>query len=100
MAYLTQNSYELGVDSVTRSRDCAYQVYFNNKANCCWICVLGDQLTGNYKQFACMFKENTKHPYDSLLCDNCDTMPANKQFIGNAFTATEQDPTYFMVSHK
>ena len=62
--------------------------------------VLGDQLTGNYKQFACMFKEAMKHPYDCLLCDNCETTPANEQFIGNAFTATEQDPAYFMVPHK
>ena len=100
MAYLTQNAYELGVDSVTRSRNFAYQVHFNNKADCHWIRVLGDQLTGNYKQFASMFKEATKCPYDSLLCDSCTTTPAYEQFIGNAFTVTEQDPTYFMVPHK
>ena len=67
MAYLTQNTYEPGPDGVTRSRNCAYQVYFNNKADCRWIRVLGDQLTGNYKQFASMFKEATKRPYDCLL---------------------------------
>ena len=33
MAYLTQNTYESGSDGVTRSRNCAYQVYFNNKAD-------------------------------------------------------------------
>ena len=49
MAYLTQNAYELGPNGVTRSRNCAYQVYFNNKADWRWIHVLGDQLTGNYK---------------------------------------------------
>ena len=98
MAYLTQNAYERGGECVTRSRNCAYQVYFNNKADCRWVRVLGDQLTGNYKQFACMFKEATKHPYDCLLCDNRETTPANEQFIGNAFTATEKDPTYFYGS--
>ena len=100
MAYLTQNACEWGVEYVTRSHNCAYQVYFNNKVDCRWVHVLGDQLTSNYKQFACMFKEATKHPYDCLLCDNRETTPAYEQFIGNAFTATEQDPTYFMVPHK
>ena len=100
MAYLTQNAYEPGPDGVTRSRNCTYQVFFNNKVDCHWIRVLGDQLTGNYKQFASMFKEATKHPYDSLLCDNRATTPANEQFIGNAFTVTEQDPIYFLVPHK
>ena len=47
MAYLTQNAYEAGVDRVTRSHNCAYQVYFNNKVDCHWIRVLGDQLTSN-----------------------------------------------------
>ena len=100
MAYLTQNAYEPGLDSVTRSRNCMYQVYFNNKADCRWIRVLGDQLTGNHKQFANMFKESTKRPYDCLLCDNRTTTPPIEQFIGNAFTATEDDPTYFLVPHK
>ena len=87
-------------DDMARSCNCAYHVYFNNKVDCHWICVLGDQLTGNYKQFASMFKEATKRPYDSLLCDNRATTPANEQFIANAFTATEQEPTYFLVPHK
>ena len=90
----------LGLIGVTRPHNCAYQVYFNNKANCCWICVLGDQLTSNYKQFANMFKEATKCTYDSLSCDNCATTPSNERFIGNAFIGTEQDPTYFLVPHK
>ena len=47
-----------------------------------------------------MLKEATKRPYDSLLCDNRATTPANEQFIGNAFTATEQDPTYFLIPHR
>jgi uncharacterized protein YchJ len=34
MAYLTQNAYEPGPNGVTRSRNCAYQIYFNNKADC------------------------------------------------------------------
>ena len=100
MAYLTQNAYEPGSDGVTRSHNCANQVYFKNKADCRWIRVLGDQLTGNYKQFANMFKEATKRTYDSLLCDNRATTPSNEQFIGNAFTGAEQDPTYFLIPHK
>ena len=47
-----------------------------------------------------MFKEATKHPNDCLLRNNHATMPALEQFIGNAFIATEQDLTYFIVPHK
>ena len=61
-----KNTYEPGPDGVTRSRNCVYQVYFDNKADCRWIRVLGDQLTGNYKQFAHVFKEATKRPYDCI----------------------------------
>ena len=63
MAYLTQNAYEQGPDAATRTRNCAYQVYFSNKADVRWIRVLGDQLIGNHKLFARMFQTATARPY-------------------------------------
>ena len=100
MAYLTQNAYESGSDAVTRSRNSAYQVFFNNKADVRWIRVLGNQLAGNYKHFADMFHKVTSEPYSCLLVDNRTTTPQIEQFIGNAFFPTENNPTCFLVLHK
>ena len=97
LAYLTQNAYEHGKDSTTRTRNCAYQIYFRNKADIRWIRVLGQQLTGCSKKFEAIFNEATKQPFSCLLCDNRVTTPANEQFIGNAFSS---EPTYFLVPHK
>lgn len=100
MAYLTQNAFEKGPDAATRTRNCSYQVFFNNKADLRWIRVLGDQLLGNHKQFASIFREATQKPFSCLLVDNRPTTPANEQFIGNAFCPTEEEPTYFLVPYK
>ena len=96
MAYLTQNAYEPGKDSATRTRNCAYQIFFNNKADIRWIGVLGQQLLNNSKQFANMFHHATREPYSCLLVDNRTTTPSTEQFIGDAFGETP----YFLVPHK
>ena len=100
MAYLTQNAYEQGPDATTRTRNCAYQIYFNNKADVRWIRVLGDQLLGNHRQFASLFHKATAEPYSCLLVDNRATTPNTEQFIGNPFFPTEQNPTCFLVVNK
>lgn len=100
MAYLTQNAYKQGRDAAMQTRNCAYQIYFNNKADRRWIRVLGDQLLGNHKQFANLFQKAMQRPYNCLLLDNQSTTPPHKQFIGNAFCSTDDDPTYFLIPHK
>lgn len=100
MAYLSQNAYEQGPDAATRTRNCAYQIYFNNKADCRWIRVLGDQLLGNHKQFQTLFHKAMQNEYSCLLCDNRATTPSSEQFIGNAFDPTEENPTFFLVPYK
>ena len=96
MAYLTQNAYEPGKDAATRTRNCAYQIFFNNKADVRWVNVLGQQLLGNSKVFSNMFSHATREPYSCLLVDNRATTPSHEQFIGDAFT---ENP-YFIVPHK
>jgi uncharacterized protein YneR len=51
MAYLSQNPYEKGTDTTTRTRNCLYHIYFENKADCRWILTFGDKLLGNVPQF-------------------------------------------------
>ena len=65
-----------------------------------WIHVLGDQLFGNYRQFACLFCIAAAEPYSCLLVDNRATTPNTEQFIGNPFFPTEQNPTCFLVVNK
>ena len=96
MAYLTQNAYEPGKDATTRARNCAYQIFFRNKADVRWVRVLGQQLLSNTSQFARMFEYATRDPYTCLLVDNRATTPSNEQFIGDPFG---QVP-YFLVPHK
>ena len=83
---------------VTRSHNCAYQVYFNNKVDCHWIRVLGDQLTSNYKQFASMFKEAMKCPmipcYVIIVKPRCQWIIYRKCLYSH-----RTRPTYFMVPH-
>ena len=96
MAYLIQNAYEQGPDAATWTRNSAYQVYFNNKADVRWIRVLGDQLIGNHKLLARMFQIAMPWPHDCLLCDNRATTP-EEQFIANSFFPTEENLTHFLI---
>ena len=100
MAYLTQNLYEPGRDAATRTRNCAYQVYFKSKADKRWISILGNQLVGNQKKFEALFDDATQDAYDCLLCDNRPANPDIEQFIGKPFSPTEDKPTCFYVPHK
>ena len=100
MAYLTQNAYEQGSDSTTRTRNSHYQIFYNNKMDVRWIRVLGDQLLGNSKQFRSMFCYATPKPFDCLLIDGRPTTNKSEQFIGNPFNSTEEDPSYFLVPDK
>ena len=96
MAYLTQNAYEPGKDATTRARNCAYQIFFNNKADIRWIRLLGQQLLHNSKLFNDMFQYTTREPYSCLLIDNRTMTPSNEQFIGDAFAKIP----YFLVPYK
>ena len=100
MAYLSQNAYEKGADATTRTRNCLYQIYFENKADCRWIRTLGDQLLGNVPQFKAIFKSATREPFACLLCDNRTTTSFQEQFISNPFDSTRENPTGYLVPHK
>jgi hypothetical protein len=100
MAYLSQNAYEQGPDATTRTRNCVYQIYFNNTADCRWIRVLGEQLLGNVALFKSIFKHATRDPYSCLLCDNRADTPSREQFITNPFDATLENPTGYLIAHK
>ena len=47
-----------------------------------------------------MFKEATKRPHNVYFAIIEQLLSAHEQFIGNVFTETEQDPTYFLIPHK
>jgi hypothetical protein len=99
--YLTQNPFEKSKEAVTRTRNCAYQVYFHNNADIRWISVVGKQLLGNSRLFEEMFQSVMNSSYDSLLCDNrATTKKEDGQFIGHPFTASDENPTCFLVPHK
>lgn len=101
MFYLSQNPFEKSREAVTRTRNCAYQVYFNNNSDIRWIGVVGKQLVGNSKLFEDMFASVMKESYDCLLCDNrATTKKEDGQFIGHPFTATAENPTCFLIPHK
>jgi hypothetical protein len=100
MAYLTQNPFEKGGDAATRSRNCAYQLFFPNKADVRWIGYLGSQLLGKGKQrkFERLFKKATSKPFSCLMCDHRALTPEKEQFIGNATSPTDDNPTCFYVA--
>jgi hypothetical protein len=101
MFYLSQNPFEKSKESVTRTRNCAYQVYFNNNADMRWIGDVGQQLLGNSRLFGDMFQSVMKESYDCLLCDNrATTKKEDGQFIGHPFSATEENPTCYLIPHK
>lgn len=101
MFYLSQNPFEQSKEAVTRTRNCAYQVYFWNKSDIRWLSVVGNQLLGNPKLFVEMFQSVMKDSYDSMLIDNrATTKKEDGQFIGHPFTATEENPTCFLIPHK
>jgi hypothetical protein len=95
--YLTQNAFEKGRDATTRTRNCSYQIYFNNKTDVRWVRVLGDQLMGDSKKFTAIFKKAMHGPFSCLLVDNRPSTPPNEQFIGNAFEPTRENPCYFLT---
>jgi hypothetical protein len=97
MAYLTQNAFESGKDAVTRTRNCAYQIYFNNKADGRWINVVGQQLTGNANEFRQMFESATPQAYDCFLVDNRANNPKEEQFWGNPFSLDANNPPFTYV---
>jgi hypothetical protein len=101
MFYLSQNPFEKSKESVTRTRNCAYQVYFNNNSDVRWIANVGKQLLGNVKLFEEMFQSVMTEDYDCLLCDNrATTKKKDGQFIGRPFNATEENPTCYLVPYK
>jgi hypothetical protein len=98
MAYLTQNAFEAGKDAVTRTRNCAYQIYFKNKGDGRWVNVVGQQLTGNVRQFRAMFDAATPGAYDCLLVDNRADNPKHEQFWANPFSRDVDNPPYILTT--
>lgn len=101
MFYLSQNPFEKSRESVTRTRNCAYQIYFNNNADVRWISNVKQQLLGNARLFEEMFQSVMISNYDCLLCDNrATTKKEDGQFIGHPFNGTEENPTCYLIPHK
>jgi hypothetical protein len=97
LVYLTQNAFEKGKDAVTRTRNCAYQVYFKNKSDVRWINVVGQQLTENASLFRELFKDVTPGDYDCLLVDNRANNPSCEQFWANPFSDDANHPAYMVT---
>jgi hypothetical protein len=101
MFYLSQNPFEKSKESVTRTRNCAYQVFFNNNADVRWVAHVGHQLLGNAQLFEEMFQSVMIGSYDCLLCDNrATTRKEDGQFIGHPFNPTEENPTCYLIPYK
>jgi hypothetical protein len=101
MFYLSQNPFEQNREAVTRTRNCAYQIYFKNNADVRWIGNVGQQLLGNSKLFEEMFQSVTNGSYDCLLCDNrATTTFEGGRFIGQPFNGTIENPTCYLIPYK
>lgn len=107
--YLTQNPFENSREAVTRTRNCSYQIFFNNNSDVRWIGHVGNQLLGNARLFEDMLECVMKSKYDCLLCDNRASAKhqtedgqeeKHYQFIGHAFNPSVDNPTCFLVPHK
>lgn len=91
--YLTQNPFDNGREAVTRTRNCAYQIFFKNNADIRWEKVVGTQLLNNGPLFQRMLNEALVKPYSFLLCDNRATSTFERgRIIANALSTDEENP--------